>query len=81
MNAQQFNEAFQVGQVVYYLEDGPEDSKIKTVRQRLRIRGKAWDMNDGRTVVMFIGRAGSFDVSKVTRRQIENSQYEQAAIK
>ena len=81
MNAQQFNEAFKVGQVVYYLEEGPEDSKVKMTRKRLRIRGKAWDMQDGRTVVMFIGRAGSFDVSKITRRQIENSPYEQPAIK
>lgn len=72
MNAQQFNEEFQVGQIVYYLEDGPEDSKVRMTRKRLKIRGKAWDMQDGRTVVMFIGRAGSFDVSKITRREILN---------
>ena len=36
MNAQQFNEAFQVGQVVYYLEEGPEDSKVKMTRQALK---------------------------------------------
>ena len=81
MNAEQFNKEFQVGQVVYFLENRAEDSKVKMSRQRVRIRGQAWDMKDGRTVVMFIGRAGSFDVSKVSRRQIENSPYEQPAIK
>ena len=78
MNAEQFNKAFHVGQVVYFLENRSEDSKVKMSRQRVRIRGQAWDMKkDGRTVVMFIGRAGSFDVSRITRREISNDPYEQ----
>ena len=61
MKLEQFNEIFNVGDDVVYMNDFGHKEYVKT-------RSKAWTLGDGITAVVLLdGKRGGYDISRISK--------------
>jgi len=58
MNAEEFNEWYEVGQPVFYTNDFGEDTQTVTV-------SPAWDIGSGDSLVKLEGKSGGYCLSRI----------------
>lgn len=60
MNAEQFNEKFNVGDEVIYINDFGKHEPTKT-------RSEAWELGSGDAVVLLEGKRGGYSVDRIKK--------------